>query len=117
MTRRLILAAFCIAVAVTACPVPAQQPSPVQPAGVTKSLPEPFATPSTTKFAKVIGWPESKNPKAPAGFRVNALVQPIENPRWIYVLPNGDILVAQSRTLPKPEMPVPDREKRKKRRR
>jgi glucose/arabinose dehydrogenase len=113
MTRRLILAAFCIAVAVTACPVPAQQPSPVQPAGVTKSLPQPFATPSTTKFAKVIGWPEGKTPKAPTGFRVNTLVQPIENPRWIYVLPNGDILVAQSRTLPKPEMTEPDPEKRK----
>jgi glucose/arabinose dehydrogenase len=68
-------------------------------------LPEPFATPSATKFVKVIGWPESKSPTAPKGFQVAAMAEKIESPRWIYVLPTGDVLVAQSRTLPKPEKP------------
>lgn len=66
-------------------------------------LPEPFATPSATKFVKVIGWPEDRTPTAPKGFQVTAIAEKIESPRWIYVLPNGDVLVAQSRTLPKPE--------------
>jgi glucose/arabinose dehydrogenase len=105
-----------VAVAVAAWPLIAQQPDSHQPAGARKQrLPEPFATPSTTKFSKVIGWPEGKTPQAPAGFRVNALVQPIENPRWIYVLPNGDILVAQSRTLPNRRSPNRTRRSRRSR--
>lgn len=66
-------------------------------------LPKPLATPSVIKHPKVIGWPKGKLPQAPKGFRVTAFVPKIENPRWLYVLPNGDVLVAQSRTLPKPE--------------
>ena len=108
MFRSSQFAAISIALALTVYSTNAQQPVPAQPASDKKSLPEPFATPSKTKFAAVIGWPAGKTPKAPAGFYVNAFVQPIENPRWIYVLPNGDILVAQSRTLPKPDMPEPD---------
>lgn len=64
-------------------------------------LPEPLSTPSVVKHPKVIGWPQGKMPKVPAGFRVAPLVAEIENPRWLYVLPNGDVLVAQSRTMPK----------------
>lgn len=67
-----------------------------------KALPKPFATESTIKHPKVIGWPEGTTPKAPAGFKVEAFTTKLENPRWIYVLPNGDVLIAQSRTLPKP---------------
>jgi len=114
MARNTLFAAVNIALALLVHPISAQPPAPTHKPGDTKSLPEPFATPSKTKFAAVVGWPADKAPKAPAGFRVNAYMQPIENPRWIYVLPNGDILVAQSRTLPKPEMPEPDPEKRKK---
>ncbi|QDU25312.1 Membrane bound L-sorbosone dehydrogenase [Anatilimnocola aggregata] len=65
-------------------------------------LPEPFATKSTIKHPKVIGWPKDKSPSVPVGFRVDAFTRELENPRWIYVLPNGDVLIAQSRTLPKP---------------
>ena len=66
-------------------------------------LPAPYATESVTKHPKVIGWPKDKKPQAPEGFHVEAFVRDIENPRWLYVLPNGDLLVAQSRTLPKPK--------------
>src|SRR5438034_517476 len=66
-------------------------------------LPEPFATPSAVKHPKVIGWPKGRTPTAAEGFRVTAFVRDIESPRWIYVLPNGDVLVAQSRTLPAPK--------------
>jgi glucose/arabinose dehydrogenase len=69
---------------------------------VAARLPKPYATESAIKHPKVIGWPEGKMPSAPEGFRVSAFARAIENPRWIYVLPNGDVLVAQSRMLPKP---------------
>ncbi len=69
------------------------------------NLPAPYATPSAMKFPEVIGWPEGKTPQAPEGLKVTALVRGLENPRWLYVLPNGDVLVAQSRTLPKPPKP------------
>src|SRR5262245_13860040 len=61
-------------------------------------LPPPFATPSAVKFPKVAGWPLGMMPKAPVGFAVDALAIDIESPRWLHVLPNGDILVAQSKT-------------------
>jgi glucose/arabinose dehydrogenase len=35
--------------------------------------------------------------------RVNALARDLDHPRWLYVLPNGDILVAESNSPPKPE--------------
>jgi len=65
---------------------------------IARALPPPFATRSTVKHPKVIGWPENKTPQAPAGFQVAAFARELENPRWIYVLPNGDVLVAQSRS-------------------
>jgi glucose/arabinose dehydrogenase len=62
------------------------------------SLPAPNATPSSVKFAKVIGWPQGRMPTAPAGFQVSLFADGLANPRWLYVLPNGDVLVAESMT-------------------
>ncbi|PSR53225.1 L-sorbosone dehydrogenase [Adhaeribacter arboris] len=62
------------------------------------TLPKPFATPPTAKNSKVIGWPAGKTPTAPAGFTVTKFAEKLRNPRWIYVAPNGDILVAESST-------------------
>ncbi len=69
---------------------------------VAKELPKPFATESVINHPEVIGWPEGKTPQAPAGFKVTAFTKDLDNPRWLYTLPNGDILVAQARTMPKP---------------
>jgi len=62
------------------------------------SLPPPFATQSATRYSNVLGWHEGKTPVAPQGLTVSALATDLKNPRWIYVLPNGDILVAESST-------------------
>ena len=62
------------------------------------TLPAPYSTKSTRNYCKVIGWPEGKTPVAPAGFKVNLFAQGLDNPRNIYVLPNGDILVSQANT-------------------
>ncbi|MBI4459892.1 MAG: sorbosone dehydrogenase family protein [Acidobacteria bacterium] len=60
-------------------------------------LPEPFATPSVRNNSKAIGWPEGSTPTAPPGFEVKLFADNLENPRWIYVLPNDDVLVAETR--------------------
>ena len=59
------------------------------------SLPEPFATKSVSNFSNVLGWENGRTPKAPVGFTVTKYADGFENPRWLYELPNGDILVAQ----------------------
>jgi glucose/arabinose dehydrogenase len=61
-------------------------------------LPAPFATESARKSSKAIGWPEGKTPVAPPGFIVTRFADKLTNPRWIYVTPNGDILVSESMT-------------------
>lgn len=61
-------------------------------------LPEPYATKSSVKFSEVLGWPENATPRAPEGFSVSKFAGGLNNPRWIYVAPNGDILIAEART-------------------
>jgi len=81
---RRILPAFA---ALMACAATADPPLP--------ELPPPYATPAATRFAKVVGWPADMTPKAPPGFTVQAYARDLQNPRWLLVLPNGDVLVAE----------------------
>jgi len=60
------------------------------------TLPQPFATQSVLDFSNVIGWKNGNKPKAPPGFKVTKFAGGFENPRWMYVTPNGDVLVAES---------------------
>ena len=64
--------------------------------GAEVDLAEPFATDSVRNRSQVVGWPAGRMPAAPAGFRVNLFVGDLVSPRQIVVLPNGDILIAQS---------------------
>ena len=59
-------------------------------------LPPPNATRAVANPASVIPWPKDKMPTAPAGFEVNLFAQGLDNPRTIYVLPTGDVLVMES---------------------
>jgi glucose/arabinose dehydrogenase len=54
----------------------------------------------TLAAARAIGWAENAAPVAPEGFTVARYAENLEHPRWLYVLPNGDVLVAESATLP-----------------
>ena len=66
------------------------------------TLPEPYATKSVQNFCKVIGWKEGELPIAPKGFAVSKFAGELENPRWLYVAPNGDVFVAEAGTrIPK----------------
>lgn len=65
--------------------------------GPNPHLPEPQnALIPTIKIAKVIGWTDTEKPLALEGFQVTALARNLDHPRWLYALPNGDILVAES---------------------
>jgi glucose/arabinose dehydrogenase len=59
-------------------------------------LPPPHETKSVTNFSNVIGWKDHETPLAPQGFSVTRYADGFDNPRWIYVAPNGDVLVAES---------------------
>ena len=72
--------------------------------GATPTLPEPVKRLiPTVKIAPAIGWPEGVMPTPMAGLNVTALAAGLDHPRWVYVLPNGDVLVAESNSPPKPE--------------
>jgi glucose/arabinose dehydrogenase len=57
----------------------------------------------TVNIAKATGWPAGVMPTAAAGLDVNAFATALDHPRWVYVLPNGDVLVAESNAPAKPE--------------
>jgi glucose/arabinose dehydrogenase len=65
------------------------------------NLPEPYATKSVHNFSKVLGWSNGNTPKAPEGFKVAKFGGDFKSPRWIYVMPNGDVLVAETKMEPK----------------
>lgn len=57
----------------------------------------------TVHIAPAKGWPIGVTPKAAAGLAVNAYASGLDHPRWLNVLPNGDVLVAETNAPPKPE--------------
>ncbi|WP_411392235.1 PQQ-dependent sugar dehydrogenase [Pseudomonas sp. MPB23] len=72
--------------------------------GPTPKLPEPNKTLiPTVNIAPAIGWPDGVKPTAAAGTQVAAFAEGLDHPRWLYVLPNGDVLVAETNAPPKPD--------------
>ena len=57
----------------------------------------------TLHIAKAKPWSGDAMPQAAHGLRVSALARNLDHPRWLYVLPNGDVLVAESDAPPKPD--------------
>ncbi len=57
----------------------------------------------TVVVAHAIGWPEGGTPKAAEGLKVERFAEGLDHPRWLYVLPNGDVLVAETNTPAPPE--------------
>ena len=57
----------------------------------------------TVRTAKVVGWQGGGQPTPAPGFAVKAFASGLDHPRWLYVLPNGDVLVAESDAPPKPD--------------
>ena len=70
----------------------------------TLAEPSPSLIP-TVKVAAAVGWPAGTAPTATPGFAVNAFATHLVHPRWLYVLPNGDVLVAETNRPPTPDPP------------
>jgi glucose/arabinose dehydrogenase len=70
--------------------------NPTLPAPVQRLIP-------TVNIAPAKGWPEGRTPVPMAGLTVTALAANLDHPRWLAVLPNGDVLVAESNAPAKPE--------------
>jgi len=72
--------------------------------GPRPELPEPTKSLiPTVNIAPARGWSEGANPVAAPGTVVARYAAQLEHPRWLYMLPNGDVLVAETNAPPKPE--------------
>ena len=59
----------------------------------------------TVGVPDVVGWPAGATPQAPPGFTVTRFAEGLDHPRWLLVLPNGDVLAAESSSEPSSEKP------------
>lgn len=72
--------------------------------GADPQLPEPRPQRvPMVKIAPAVGWPQGRTPIPAEGLAVNAFATGLDHPRWLYELPNGDVLVAETNAPPKPE--------------
>ncbi|WP_203310348.1 PQQ-dependent sugar dehydrogenase [Sphingomonas beigongshangi] len=55
----------------------------------------------TFKVADAVGWRDGRTPVAAAGLKVQPFAAGLDHPRWLYQLPNGDILVAEANSPPR----------------
>ena len=104
-----ILASAILAIVVASC----AQKSELAPeivSGTEPPLPQPDkALLPTVKVAPAVGWKAGEAPTPAQGMQVKAFATGLEHPRWLYVLPNGDVLVAETNRPPtedSPENPI-----------
>ena len=71
-------------------------PTPALPAPVKRLIP-------TANIAPAHGWDQGARPMSPSGAKVTAFATQLQHPRWVYVLPNQDVLVAETNAPPKPD--------------
>ena len=65
--------------------------------GPNPKLPEPdYQLLAPIKLSPPLGWHDGRTPQAAPGLAVNAFATGLEHPRWLLVLPNGDVLVAET---------------------
>ena len=92
-----------VALALAACSEMAMLPVAAG-TGPHPTLPPPQQTlVPTVNIAPAKGWARDRAPLAAPGMRVVAFARDLDHPRWLYVLPNGDVLVAETNAPPKPD--------------
>tara|TARA_R110002051_G_scaffold44627_5_gene90321 strand:- start:3424 stop:4743 length:1320 start_codon:yes stop_codon:yes gene_type:complete len=96
MIRYPVLIVSALVLMTGACADPTRVPEAEQ-YGPNPTLPAPRnALLPTVKIAPATGWPAGQTPTAAHGFQVAAFASDLDHPRWLYRLPNGDILVAET---------------------
>jgi glucose/arabinose dehydrogenase len=81
-------------------PQPAWGNAPVVPAA------KPQGSLPTLKMPTARGWSDGQMPVAASGLKVNAFATGLRHPRWIHVLPDGGVLVAEAQQVPEPVQSV-----------
>jgi glucose/arabinose dehydrogenase len=79
-------------------------PTPASSVGPNPSLPAPDKqTIPVVQVAEAKGWPSGMQPTPATETQVNAFATGFVHPRWVYVLPNGDVLVAETAAPERPD--------------
>ncbi|MCC6890226.1 MAG: sorbosone dehydrogenase family protein [Hyphomicrobiales bacterium] len=85
-----------VALAVAGCGETSTMPE-TSGVGPDPNLPAPdVALIPTVNIAPAAGWSPDSKPVATSDLAVNAFARELDHPRWLYVLPNGDVLVAEA---------------------
>src|SRR5688500_16387537 len=97
------VAAFLLSLGLAACGDTSRLPEAEQ-IGAQPRLPPPQSSLiPTVKIAPAVGWPAGAAPRPAPGLAVAAFAAGLDHPRWLCVLPNGDVLVAETAAPPRPE--------------
>jgi len=106
---RVALPCAVISLCLCACSLPGTSKtgpatSPSATVGPSPQLPEPNKqTIPVVQVAEAKGWPPGMKPTPAEGVAVNAFATGLSHPRWVYTLPNGDVLVAESAAPERPD--------------
>ncbi len=106
MRNKILLAVWlgALALPLAACNEPSTPAVAEQTFGPSPTLPAPqHSWIPTIDIAAATGWPAGGKPTAANAMAVNAFATGLDHPRTVYVLPNGDVLVAESNAPPKPD--------------
>jgi glucose/arabinose dehydrogenase len=88
----------------TACSSAGEDSAHASDTGPTPALPAPDKRLiPIVDIAPAVGWPSGAAPVASEGLQVSAFASGLDHPRTVYVLPNGDVLVAETNAPPKPD--------------
>ncbi|MDQ1158458.1 glucose/arabinose dehydrogenase [Sphingomonas sp. SORGH_AS 950] len=63
----------------------------------------------TVDIAKPVGWANGAKPSVAPGLAIQAFASGLDHPRWLYELPNGDVLVAETNSPPRPNAGIVQR--------
>ena len=104
MRRARLAGAFAATTLVVACAMETSQLPFSAGVGADPTLPPPVKTLlPTVKIAEAKGWPKDARPTVAPGMAVTPFATGLVHPRWVYVLPNGDVLVAETNAPERPE--------------
>src|SRR5215208_3247698 len=101
--RVLVYLAFAAIVSAAGCGTPARLPVSAE-TGVNPVIPPPKESLiPVINVVKAKGWSEDATPVAADGLAVRAFARELDHPRWLYVLPNGDVLVSETNAPKRPD--------------
>jgi glucose/arabinose dehydrogenase len=101
--RDLLVVTAIIAMVLGGCAEPASEPA-ASVMGSDPALPAPESSlVPTVKVAEAVGWKDGQTPTAAQGLQVVAYATGLDHPRWLHVLPNGDVLVAETNAPERPD--------------